>query len=151
MSDKNKPCVQNASGIVLGFDFGTVRVGVSVGNKLTASARPLCIVAADARRQDKWERIAALVREWMPEVLVVGLPRHPDGTPHEVSRQALRFARQLAGRTGLPVAMVDERYSSRAVETGAADPVDDASAAVILQQWFDEGCPENPPQKICLE
>jgi len=128
-----------SQGIVLGFDFGLARIGVALGNSLTFGARPLAIL--DARTQAaKWQGIEQMIVQWKPTVLVVGVPRHPDGTEHVVSAQARRFARQLAGRTRLPVYTVDERYSSVVLEQGRKK-IDDASAAVILQQWFDEGCP----------
>jgi putative holliday junction resolvase len=119
-------------GVVLGFDFGTRRIGVAIGNGITRQARPLAIIEAlgDAR----WERLAAQIAEWQPALLVVGVARHPDGAPHEMTARCERFARQLEGRYRLPVARVDERYSSVAVDGGR----DDQAAAVILQQWFDE-------------
>jgi putative Holliday junction resolvase len=108
---------------------------------MTGAARPLRVIEADARRQ--WTAIAALIDEWQPAVLVVGIARHPDGAEHEMTRRCQRFARQLQGRTGLGVVRVDERYSSAVVGAGrarAADAVIDAdAAAVILQQWLDEG------------
>jgi putative Holliday junction resolvase len=118
--------------IVLGFDFGTRRLGVAVGNAITLQARPLALIAdvGDVR----WRRISELIGSWQPARLVVGIPRHPDGTAHELTAGCERFARQLEGRYRLPVARVDERYSSAVVEDGR----DDEAAAVILQQWFDE-------------
>jgi putative Holliday junction resolvase len=118
--------------VVLGFDFGTRRVGVAVGNGVTRLARPLAVIddAGDVR----WRRIGELIASWQPARLVVGVARHPDGAPHELTVRCERFARQLAGRFRLPVARVDERYSS-AVTAGGRD---DEAAAVILQQWFDE-------------
>jgi putative Holliday junction resolvase len=82
----------------------------------------------------RWRRIGELIAAWQPARLVVGVPRHPDGTPHELTVRCERFARQLEGRWRLPVARVDERYSSAVT----ADGRDDEAAAVILQQWFDE-------------
>ncbi len=119
--------------IVLGFDFGTRRIGVAVGNGVTRQARPLALIADAA--EVRWRRIGELIGSWQPARLVVGIPRHPDGTPHELTARCERFARQLEGRYRLPVARVDERYSSTAVTEGR----DDEAAAVILQQWFDEG------------
>ena len=118
--------------IVLGFDFGTRRLGVAVGNAITQQARPLALIAdvGDVR----WRRIGELIASWQPARLVVGIPRHPDGTPHELTARCERFARQLEGRFRLPVARVDERYSSAVVVEGR----DDEAAAVILQQWFEE-------------
>jgi putative Holliday junction resolvase len=123
-------------GVVLGFDFGTRRIGVAIGNGVTREARPLKSLAAE-RAADRWEAIGKLITEWQPSRLVVGIPRHPDGAPHEMTARCERFARQLEGRFRLPVARVDERYTS-AVAARAGD-VDAAAAALILQQWLDEG------------
>lgn len=121
-------------GIVLGFDFGTRRIGVALGNGITRSARGLKVV--DGGAKVPWPELAALIQEWQPQQLVVGIARHPDGTPHEMTQRCERFARQLAGRFHLPVARVDERYSTAVLSPGQAS--DDEAAAVILQQWFDE-------------
>ncbi|MGH6612175.1 MAG: Holliday junction resolvase RuvX [Burkholderiaceae bacterium] len=121
-------------GVVLGFDFGTRRIGISIGNALTREARPLTTI--DAVQNDaRWSEIGALVEQWNPQALVVGIPRHPDGAPHEMTARCERFARQLEGRYSLPVERVDERYSSAVVED--ADDVDAAAATIILQQWLD--------------
>jgi putative Holliday junction resolvase len=118
--------------VVVGFDFGTQRIGVAIGNTLTVSARPLAVIAAEG--DARWHRIGALVDAWRPARLVVGIPRHPDGAPHEMTARCERFARQLEGRLRLPVARVDERYSSAVVQDGR----DDEAAAVILGQWLRE-------------
>jgi len=140
---------------LLAFDFGIRRIGVAVGNTLTDSARPLRIVASEPLAA-RWAAIAALVAEWQPQRLVVGLPRHPDGAPLPVTSLCERFARQLAGRFDLPVELVDENFSSveaRAVRDGDATepagrerapgrragsggPVDAEAAAVILRQYL---------------
>ncbi len=119
-------------GVLLAFDFGARRIGVAIGNGITREARPLAVLQAqgDAR----WPKIAAVIAEWQPQRLVVGVPRHPDGAAHEMTARCEKFARQLHGRFGLPVDAVDERYSSAVV----ADGRDDEAAAVILQQWFHE-------------
>jgi putative holliday junction resolvase len=119
---------------VLGFDFGTRRIGVAIGNTLTGTARALALVASepvDAR----FTKIAALIGEWQPALLVVGRPLHADGSSGPTTAKCERFARQLSGRYGLPVVMVDERYSSVASDSG--DPDDDAeAAATILRQYL---------------
>ena len=121
-------------GVILSFDFGMRRIGVAIGNTLTREARPLMTVDApsDAAR---WREIGAVIEQWQPQALVVGIPRHPDGAPHAMTARSERFARQLEGRYRLPVERVDERYSSAVVE--AADDVDAAAATIILQQWLD--------------
>lgn len=121
--------------VVIGFDFGARRIGVAIGNSVTREARPLTTVNA-ATVAARWDAVAALVAEWEPARLVVGIPRHPDGTPHEMTARCERFARQLEGRYRRPVAQVDERYTSAV--SARADDIDAAAAALILQQWFDE-------------
>lgn len=124
----------SAEGLALGFDFGTRRIGVAVGSTASAGARPLCVIAASAAQT--WDQLAALIEQWQPSVLVVGIPRYPDGKPHQMTARCERFARQLQGRFGRTVACVDERYSSAVV--GGAAARDDEAAAVILQQWLDQ-------------
>ena len=121
--------------VVLGFDFGARRIGVAIGNSVTREARPLTTVNA-ALTGARWDAVAALIGEWEPAQLVVGIPRHPDGTPHDMTARCERFARQLEGRFRRPVGRVDERYTSAVSER--ADDIDAAAAALILQQWFDE-------------
>ena len=123
-------------GVVLGFDFGTRRIGVAIGSRLTGRARPLTTIDT-GEGEVRWESLGALIDEWQPVALAVGIPRHPDDTPHAMTTRCERFARQLEGRYRLPVARIDERYSSAVVEHEA--DVDAAAAAVILQQWLDGG------------
>lgn len=118
----------------LAFDYGTRRVGTATGNSLLREAQPLRTLAqqGDARMV----AIGQLIAEWQPDALVVGVPCHPDGAPHENTARARRFARQLHGRFRLPVHEVDERYSTVEAERGGAADVDAAAAAVILQQFL---------------
>jgi putative holliday junction resolvase len=118
----------------LAFDFGLKRCGVASGNRLTRTATPQATIAAlgDAR----FEPIARRIKEWQPDALVVGVPYHPDGAAHDNTARALKFARQLRGRFGLPVFEVDERYSTtEALAEGAVD-ADAASACIILEQFL---------------
>ena len=118
----------------LAFDFGLKRTGVATGNSLMRTASALTTVAAEG--DARFERIAKLIAEWQPDALVIGVPWHPDGAPHDNTRRAQRFGRQLQGRFKLPVHEVDERYSTtEATASGAAD-IDAASAAVILDQFL---------------
>ncbi len=136
-----------AEGTVLAFDFGTRRIGVAVGELLIGLAHPLADIAGE-EAAPRFAAIAKLIAEWNPQRLVVGLPLALDGTPHEITRRAQRFARQLEGRFGLPVSFVDERYTSvdaeaNLRETGARRALrekrtDSAAAQLILQQYFHE-------------
>ena len=122
----------------LAFDFGAKRVGVATGNTLTRNATPLRTVAAEG--DARFAAIATLIREWQPQALVVGVPFHPDGAPHDNTERARRFARQLHGRFRLKVHEVDERYSTTQAATeaasGGARDLDAASAAIILNQFL---------------
>jgi putative Holliday junction resolvase len=119
----------------LAFDFGTKRTGVASGNTVMRSATPLKTIATD-KTDARFLAIEKLIREYQPDALVVGVPRHPDGAPHDNTRRAQRFARQLHGRFGLPVHEVDERYTSTEAEAGGARDLDAASAALILEQFL---------------
>lgn len=129
------PSASIAARTYLAFDYGLKRVGVATGNSLTRLAQPLQTVAAqgDAR----FARIAQLVAEWQPTALVVGVPFHPDGAEHENTARARKFGRQLSGRFHLPVHEVDERYSTTEAHASGARDLDAASAAILLQQFFD--------------
>lgn len=118
----------------LSFDYGEKRVGVATGNTVTNDARPLTTIAATG--EQRWQKIEALVKEWQPDALVVGVPFHPDGAEHENTLRARKFANQLQGRFRLPVFEADERYTTTSAhEMGARGNAADAqAAAIILEQ-----------------
>ena len=116
----------------LAFDYGTKRTGVATGNVLTRSASPQTTIVAEG--DARFPLIAARIKEWQPDALVVGVPFHPDGAPHENTERARKFARQLRGRFGLPVHEVDERYSTTEALAAGAKDADAASACIILEQ-----------------
>lgn len=122
---------------ILGFDFGLKRIGVAVGNSILRQASPLTIITA-ATNEGKFSAIAKLVADWEPDIAIVGLPLHPDGAEHEMTVRCRRFANQLHGRYGLEVVLVDERYSSAVLTQARGEFIDDAAAAIILQQYFDD-------------
>ena len=125
---------------VLGFDFGLKRIGVAVGNTGLRQAQPLVIV--DAPTNDgKFAALGKLIAEWQPSVCVVGLPTHIDGAEHEMTVRCRRFANQLHGRFGVDTVLIDERYSSAVLPQRRGERVDDQSAAIILQQYFEEYAP----------
>jgi putative Holliday junction resolvase len=136
----SKPVGREAT--LLAFDYGEKRIGVAVGNMLTRQARALAVVP-NANREYRFEAVGKLIGEWKPDALVVGLPLHPDGTPHDMTRLAKRFGNQLNGRFNLPVAWVDERYSSVQAAADLRDAgvrvelLDAEAARIILQQYLD--------------
>ena len=120
--------------LFLAFDFGTQRVGVATGNRITRTAQPLTTIAEQGA--SRFEKIARLLAEWQPDALVVGVPFHPDGAAHDNTDRARRFARQLHGRFHLPVHEVDERYTTTEARAAGAADVDAASAVLILEQFL---------------
>lgn len=121
-------------GSFLAFDFGLKRTGVAVGNRLTRSATPQATIRAEG--DARWPLVTERIAEWQPDALVVGVPWHPDGNPHENTRRAQRFARQLRARFQLPVYEVDERYSTTEAHAAGARDADAAAAAIILEQFL---------------
>jgi putative holliday junction resolvase len=134
--------------LILAFDFGTRRIGTAAGDTLTRTARG--VAALDCARGVPWTAIDKLCAELQPAQLVVGLPHNMDGTPTALTASARAFANELATRYGKPVALVDERLSSREAEaelraarasglkrgrTTHAD-VDMIAARILLERWF---------------
>lgn len=135
------------SGTVLAFDYGEKRIGVAVGELDLNLAHPLVTLHGEKREQ-RFAAIAALVAEWQPVAFVVGLPRHLDGTEHELAPRCRRFARQLEGRFGKPTVLVDERLTSvvaeqdlrqAGIQRGRSKAVLDQVAAQHILQSFFEG------------
>ena len=124
---------------VLAFDYGTRRVGVAVGNTETKASQALKTISA-TNADGLFREIENVLKEWLPDQLIVGLPTHPDGTEHEMTQKARRFGNQLYGRFNLPVTWVDERYTSAVLEGDPQmhDNLDAHSAALILEQYFAE-------------
>jgi putative Holliday junction resolvase len=128
---------------VLAFDFGTRRIGVAVGNTIVRAAHALSTIDEE-RSVPRFEAIGALIDEWRPSRLVVGVPVHDDGREHEMTLRARRFARQLAGRFRLHVVEDDERHTTQAADAevrgsgreGRAER-DAVAAKLILQGYFD--------------
>ena len=141
------PSQSTAIGSVLAFDFGVKRVGVAVGDASLRIAHPLITIAVLGREQ-RLGQIDALIAEWQPVALVVGLPTHVDGSEHELTQRARRFARDLEHRCQLPVVLVDERFTTLAaaealtaagVNTRKQKPLrDQVAAQIILQAYFDQ-------------
>lgn len=133
---------------MLGFDVGTRLIGVAVGNTLTASAQAVAVVNMRDKQPD-WVRLDALIAQWQPDALVVGLPLTRDGDEQPMTRHARRFAQAIGERSRLPVHMQDERHSSqeaarrfaRARAAGTrrrrdAEQLDAMAAVVILESWL---------------
>ena len=131
---------------LLSFDFGTKSIGVAIGQQLTGTARPLTAIKAQDGTPD-WNLIEALLKEWQPDRIIVGLPLNMDGTEQPLTARARKFANRIHGRFGVQVDLHDERLSTvearaelferggfRALSKGS---IDSLSAVIILESWFE--------------
>ena len=132
--------------LAIGFDFGLSRIGVATGQTLTQTASPLMALPAK-NGAPQWEDIEKLLAEWKPDIVVVGLPLHGDGTMSDMAERAKKFGQRIHGRFGVQVAFIDEYYSTREARehliykgrAGDQDGKLDATAAsVILERWLGE-------------
>ncbi|WP_226704635.1 Holliday junction resolvase RuvX [Microbulbifer elongatus] len=129
----------------LAFDFGTRSIGLAYGQSLTGSARELEPLPAKDGKPD-WDQVQRIVKEWQPQVLLVGLPLNMDGSESEFGARARKFGQRLHGRLGLPVEYADERLSTRAAKDEARErghrgdyanqPVDSIAARIFLEDWL---------------
>jgi len=136
------------SGDYLCFDYGTVRIGMSIGNSLLGTARPLGVAANNSGTPD-WGPVDQAISEWQPKGLVVGIPLDLDGNSQEITHHARGFFKRLNKRHNIPVFSADERFTSMQAQqelqkmrargqrgkTTHAD-VDALAAALILERWF---------------
>lgn len=135
------------TGVVLGFDFGLKRLGIAVGTLDLRLAHPLETINSEINVV-RFSRIDAIIKEWQPVRLILGMPHHDDDSPHEFAPACLKFGQRLKGRFRLPVLWVDERYSSTAASMALnmsgvrgrkqKAMIDQVAAQQILQQYFDE-------------
>ncbi len=132
---------------ILCFDYGTKSIGIAVGSELTGSATLLpALKARDGIPE--WEQIERLIKDWQPQLLLVGLPLNMDGSEQEFTVRTRKFANRLHGRFGLPVSLHDERLStadarSRLFAEGgyrnlSKDKVDSLSAQIIFEGWYEQ-------------
>ena len=135
---------------LLAFDYGRRRIGVAVGNVITSSANPLTTVFQTGQGPD-WHQIEKLVKEWQPELIIVGLPLKTDDTPSDNLDEVKAFADALKQRCGVNIELVDEKLSSteareqikEARQAGLrrrtqAGDIDKFAAQVILRTWLNE-------------
>ncbi len=128
---------EKAPRTILAFDFGLKRIGVAVGEPELGTAHPLPAIG-------DFSQVEKLVKEWKPANLVVGMPTSAQGEAHAMTKHAEVFARRLEKRFKLPVARVDERYTSVEAESRLKGTrpkkaeIDSVAAQLILEQYFDQ-------------
>ena len=128
---------------VFGFDFGSKRIGIAVGQTLTKTAHALTQINNNAEPQ--WSNLDSLITQWQPKTLIVGLPLNMDDTVGHSAKAAKKFAQQLQERYQLPVELIDERLSSREArerlqQQGRKKPdktaINSMAAQIILENWL---------------
>lgn len=135
---------------ILGFDFGTKRIGIAFGQGITQSCNPLTEIPARDGIPN-WNELEKIIKEYQPEAFLIGLPLNMDGSESEMSKRARKFAKRLHGRFGPPSFMWDERLSSdeakalKPSENYKKQAVDAIAASLILQSWLDHGCIQIQP------
>jgi putative holliday junction resolvase len=126
-----------ADGYVIAFDFGLRFIGTAVGQRITGTASALTTLKARDGKPD-WPTLKALVAEWAPNRLLVGLPLNMDGTDSPMAERARAFAGSLARRTGIAVTMVDERLTSRVARERGDDRLHERAAVLIAETWLND-------------
>ena len=146
LESTNEPLPERKPQTLMAFDLGQKRTGVAFGSAMLASAQPLGVIEANGDK--RLQEMAQYIKQWQPEGLVVGVPFHPDGKPHEQTRFAQNLAKQMRAQFKLPVIEVDERYSTTLAKSWVQESslkggqkagvnVDALSACVILNQYFE--------------
>jgi len=135
------------TGTILAFDYGLKRIGVALGELSIGVAHPLTTIQEESNDR-RFAAIEALIKEWQPVLLVVGLPAYLDGVEHEVSALCRKFSRRLEGRFNIRTILVDERLTSVAAEASLREAgvrgrkqksmLDQVAAQQILQSFLDE-------------
>lgn len=132
---------------IMAFDYGTQSIGSAIGQEITGTASPLkAFKATDGI--PRWDEIEKQIKEWQPDLLVVGLPTDLQGNALEtITPRAKKFANRLHGRFGLPVELHDERLSTKEARSElfsqggykalSKGKIDCQSAVVILESWFE--------------
>ncbi|HSH26585.1 MAG TPA: Holliday junction resolvase RuvX [Wenzhouxiangella sp.] len=151
-------------GALLGLDFGLRTVGLAVGHRLTASARPLDPI----RYRDSDSLMAqldAVLGQWRPSTAVIGLPLAGDGSESDMSRRVRDFAARLAQQhPDLGVRFHDERLTSQAAaerhasrrqqgraKRSDARRLDSVAASLILESWMAENPADNPIESAATD
>lgn len=131
---------------ILGFDYGLSRIGVATGQTLTQTASPLIALSAK-NGTPQWKQIQALLNEWKPDLVVVGLPLHDDGSMSEMAERSKKFGQRIHGRFGVRVEFINEYHSTREARehlnyrgktSGQDGKLDATAASVIVERWIGE-------------
>lgn len=134
--------------VVLGFDVGSHKTGVAIGQTLTNSARILHKIHCQAGIPVPFQQVTDLLTQWRPQIIVVGLPYRPDGKPQRATQHALAFIELLRQHTQIPIHAIDESLTTKSAradlfESGGfkqlqKSDVDSYAAKLIVESWLNE-------------
>ncbi|MDH4273573.1 MAG: Holliday junction resolvase RuvX [Gammaproteobacteria bacterium] len=145
MSATPSPPTKRAEGTLLGLDFSLRHIGVAAASTVTRVANPVTTINNPSGGGVNWDALTALLQQWRPIAVIVGLPLTEDGGEQEETRAARRFGRRLHGRYGVQVYWQDERYTTRLAKDAGknyhvprhTNTLDAVAAQIILQSWLD--------------
>lgn len=155
MANKDPLAAKLNNETYLGFDFGSKKIGVAVGQLMTATASPLQTIKS-INQTPNWEIISQLIKQWQPTGFIVGISKQEDGTDNRITPRMRKFCRQLEGRFGKPVYPQDERLSTFEAKQLLFDELhlsatklwevqDQLAAQLILQSWLSDNRTINKP------
>ena len=144
--------VKKIEGNILSFDFGEKRIGVAIGNSITKSSHPLETINTP-KNTERYRLIELLLKTWEPFKLVIGYPLNDDGTLSEMSLLAKKFGMKLGNKYNIPIAMIDERFTTSEADLELKKfeknfkkrkiVVDQVAAMIILESFFQNNSDEN--------
>ena len=144
--------VKKIEGNILSFDFGEKRIGVAIGNSITKSSHPLETINTP-KNKERYKLIELLLKTWEPVKLVIGYPLNDDGTLSKMSLLAKKFGMKLGNKYNIPIAMIDERFTSSEADLELKKfeknfkkrkiVVDQVAAMIILDSFFQNNSNEN--------
>lgn len=135
----------NTPKMIMAFDFGTQKMGMAVGQSMIESANPLALFPMKDGIPN-WDELLKIIRQYQPNLFLVGLPLNMDDTESELSARSRKFARRLRHQTNIETLMVDERLTTReahgelehyqALGRGKKLAADSIAAALFIESWY---------------
>ena len=130
--------------VIMAFDFGAKNIGIAIGQEITKTASTFYSINANDGQPD-WVELDMIVKEWNPNLFVVGDPLNMDGTRSKIQDSSDKFSTALNKRYDIGIEKTDERLSSREakerlenIQMGIKDSRNkhSISAQIILEDWF---------------
>lgn len=135
----------NTPKMIMAFDFGTQKMGMAVGQSMIESANPLALFPMKDGIPN-WDELLKIVKQYQPNLFLVGLPLNMDDTESELSARSRKFARRLRHQTNIETFMVDERLTTREARgeleqyqsqgRGKKLAADSIAAALFIESWY---------------